>query len=251
MVPDPLLSLHREFKKKVQRGEVREFKNKNLGGRGFNFDPEEAAKIRSVQRLLSQAYGLKMDEVDDQAEEDAELLKLQESKKMEKEHLKLIKDPRTLEEIKKTAIKAAAEAIRMGMNSEQILQTAQTAIREFLYQYNPELKNKSKDKSLKVENEMLNYDKIGDKVSTEFDINDYPETSRRKVTNKDYLEQLGDITTTQITLRGVLTKPGVKNAYGQKRLHIHVEGDTRQNVTSALFEIKRYCEELAMNTLQF
>lgn len=247
-MPENLLNLHRDFKKKVQRGEVKEFKNKNLGGRGFNFDPEEAAKIRSVQRLLSQAYGLKMEELDDNAEADEELLKLQESKKMEKEHLKLIKDPKTLEEIKKTSIKAATDAIKMGLSSDQILQAAQNAIREFLYQYNPEYKNKSKDKNLRVENEVFNYDKIGDKVSTEFDINDYPEVSRKKITSKDYLEQLGDLTTTQISLRGVLTKPGVKNAYGQKRLHLHIEGDTRQNVTSALFEIKRYCEELAMTT---
>jgi ATP-dependent RNA helicase DDX46/PRP5 len=248
-IPESLLELHKEFKKKVHRGEVREFKNKNLGGRGFNFDPEEAAKMRSVQRLLSQAYGLKGDDLDEGAEEDEELMKLQSSKKMEKERLKLINDPRTLEDIKRAAMKASSDAIKIGGNSEQVLQAAQNAIRDFLLQYNPEMRGRAKDKSLKVENELFNYDNMGGKVSTEFDINDYPEATRRKITARDFLQRVEDFSTTQITLRGVLTKPGVKSAFGQKRLHLHIEGDTRQNASAALYEIKRVSEESALNTL--
>lgn len=241
------MELHKEFKKKVHRGEVREFKNKNLGGRGFNFDPEEEAKIRSVKRLLSRAYGLKGDESEEGTEEDEELLKAQSSKRVEKEHLKLIKDPRTLDEIKRAAIKAASDAIKMGQNAEQILQAAQTAIRDFLFEYNPELRKRNQNGT--VQNELISYDKLGGKVSTELEINDYPEATRRKITSKDFLQQVEDFSTTQITLRGVLTKTGTKMTFGQKKLHLHIEGDTRQNVSAALYELKRVAEESAMNVL--
>lgn len=246
-VSEDLIALHREFKKKVQRGEVREFKNKNLAGSGFKFDSEEAAKIRQVQKLLSQAYGLNVDELEDN-ETDEEFKRLQHSKKIEKEHLKLIKDPKTLEEIKRSAIKAAAEAIKQGLSSEQVLLAAQNSIKDFLFQYNPELRNKNQNSDLKVNSEALVHDKIADKISAELDINDYPEPARKRVTSKDYLDQVGELTTTQISVRGVWSKPGVRNVYGQKRLHIHIEGDTKYNVQSALYEIKRYCEESAMNS---
>jgi ATP-dependent RNA helicase DDX46/PRP5 len=246
-VSEDLVALHREFKKKVQRGEVREFKNKNLAGSGYKFDSEEAAKIRQVQKLLSQAYGLNIEELDDN-EADEEFKRLQQSKKIEKEHLKLIKDPRTLEEIKRSAIKAATDSIKQGMNSEQILLAAQHAIKDFLFQYNPELRSKNQSSDLKVNSEALVHDKIADKISAELDINDYPESARKRVSAKDYLDQVGELTTTQISVRGVWTKPGVRNMYGQKRLHIHIEGDTKFSVQSALYEIKRYCEESAMNS---
>lgn len=240
--------MHLNFRKRVQKGEERAFKNKNLSGRGYKFDPDEAAKIKLVKKMLSKAYGLELNEEDELNME--EMKRLEESKKVERENLKLIKDPKTREQIKRLAIKAASDAVVTGASSEDVLIAAQNAVKNFLMQYNPETSNqKTKDNTLKVRNEVLTHDVTGDKYSAELDINDYPEATRKKVTSRDFLIQLSELTTTQISVRGILTKANAKNVFGQKKLHLFIEGDNKINVTNAIYEIKRICEESALKTL--
>lgn len=241
--------MHLNFRQRVQKGEEKAFKNKNLSGRGFKFDPDEAAKIKLVKKMLSKSYGLELNEEDELNME--EMKRLEDTKKLERENIKIIKNPKTREHIKRLAIKAASDAIVAGASQEEVLITAQNAVKNFLMQYNPETANlkSKKDDNTKVRSEVLTHDAMGDKYSAELDINDYPEATRKKVTNRDFLSQISELITTQISVRGILTKTNAKNVFGQKKLHLFIEGDNKVNVTNAIYEIKRICEESAMRTL--
>lgn len=243
-VPEDLKNMHRKFEEKVQRGEARKYKNKNLSGRGYKFDPEEASKMKLIKKILG---GIELDIED--LNEIEELKKVENTKKIEKQNLKLLKDPRTREAMKRSAIKAASEAILSGATNEDVFIACQKAIRNFFHSYNPQKnyskKNQEKN-NLKIQNEVLNHDKSKDKVSSEFIINDYPEKTRRKICDQNYLRMMGEMTRTVIEVRGIFCREG-RSLFGQKKLHVFVEGDCRMTVMGALYEIKRVCEESALS----
>lgn len=252
-VPEALMEMHQKFREKVMRGEAQDFKNKNLGGRGFKFDHNELAKFRAIKKIISKQYGLagKADADD----EDVKYLKgLESSKKVEKNQIKLIRDPKVRNAIKKAAVKAAGEAIMAGKSNEDVMIAAQNAIRDFLFNYDPEnpasFANLSNDRELKIQSGILKHDDVISKVSVEFEIDSYPEITRKKITGRDYLSQIGELTCCQISIRGILSK-GSGNVFGQKKLHIFIEGDTRVSVMNALYEINKTAEESAMNALSY
>ena len=244
---DPKLNeMYKSFKQKVHRGEVKEFKNKNLGGRGFKFDPEETAQIKAIQKLLSKSFNF--DPQNQEDEETEELIKkITQGKQAGKDPTKLVKDPRTLEEIKSRAIKATLDAINLGLPQEEVQMAAQNAIRDFLLQMNPGYGGKGRFIPKKANCE---HDPLSDKFSAELEINNYPEETRRKVTSKDFLQQMGDLTGTQISVRGFLVKPGAKNTFGHKRLHLLVEAESKNLVMSTLQELERLCEENAIGAIK-
>ena len=253
-VPDALMEMHQKFREKVMRGEAQDFKNKNMRGSGFKFDHDELAKFRAIKKIISKQYGLagKADIADD---EDVKYLRgLEGNKKVEKNQIKLIRDPKIRNAIKKAAVKSAGEAIMAGKSNEDVMIAAQNAIRDFLFNYDPDnpntFSNNNNERELKIQSGILKHDDVIAKVSVEFEIDSYPEITRKKITNRDYLSQIGELTCCQISIRGILSK-GSGNVFGQKKLHIFIEGDTRVSVMNALYEINKTSEESAMNALSY
>ena len=216
-------------------------------GRGYKFDLDETAKVKLLKKMFSKAYGFELNEEDELNIE--ELKRIEQSKLVEKENMKLVKDPKTREQIKRAAIKAAKEAIVSGASSEDVLNAAKQAIRDFFFNFKTGGEGKGKDNDIKVKNAILTHDTIGDKFSTEFTINDYPDVTRKKVSSRAFLNQIMEIISCQITVRGHHCPPGTKGVYGQKKLHLFIEGDRKTDVMNAMYEIKRICEQSAMNTL--
>ena len=250
-VPQALMDMYQKFREKVMRGEAQDFKNKNRDGRGFKFDHDEIAKFRAIKKIISKQYGFggKADE------DDVKYLKeMDGSKKVEKNQIKLIRDPKVRNEIKKAAVKAAGEAIMAGKSNEDVMIAAQNAIRDFLFSYDPEnpqsYSSFNNERELKIQSGILKHDEVVSKVSVEFEIDSYPEITRKKITGRDYLAQIGELTLCQISVRGILSK-GSGNVFGQKKLHIFIEGDTRVSVMNALYEINKTAEESAMNALSY
>lgn len=250
-VPQALMDMYQKFREKVMRGEAQDFKNKNRDGRGFKFDHDEIAKFRAIKKIISKQYGFggKADE------DDVKYLKeMDGSKKVEKNQIKLIRDPKVRNEIKKAAVKAAGEAIMAGKSNEDVMIAAQNAIRDFLFSYDPEnpqsYSSFNNERELKIQSGILKHDEVVSKVSVEFEIDSYPEITRKKITGRDYLAQIGELTLCQISVRGILSK-GTGNVFGQKKLHIFIEGDTRVSVMNALYEINKTAEESAMNALSY
>jgi hypothetical protein len=59
--------------------------------------------------------------------------------------------------------------------------------------------------------------------SEELDINDYPPQARRKVTNKNNLDEITDQTSVAIISRGSYQLPGKKLEPGERRLYLLLE----------------------------
>ena len=86
--------------------------------------------------------------------------------------------------------------------------------------------------------------------TTEIEINDYPQHVRGKVQAKDYLQSVYEMTGCRVTPKGVYVEFQRKPQPGSRRLHLYIEGSSKQEVASAYKEIKRFLEEQALNNSQ-
>jgi len=83
----------------------------------------------------------------------------------------------------------------------------------------------------------------GKHYEAELEINDFPQHSRWKVTHKDSLLQITEITGAAITTRGQYFRPGMTPPPGERKLFLLIEGPTELSVKRAKQEIKRILEE--------
>lgn len=83
----------------------------------------------------------------------------------------------------------------------------------------------------------------------DLEINDYPQQARWKVTHKDALYQITELTGAAITTRGTFFPPGKTPGPGERKLFLFIEGPSEQSVKEARTEIKKILEEAALNVL--
>jgi len=83
----------------------------------------------------------------------------------------------------------------------------------------------------------------GPHYEAELEINDFPQHARWKVTHKDALSQISEMTGAAITTRGQYFRPGTTPPAGEKKLYLLIEGPTELSVKRAKQEIKRVIEE--------
>ncbi len=82
--------------------------------------------------------------------------------------------------------------------------------------------------------------------SDELEINDYPVQARRKVTQKNVLDEITEKTGVAIISRGAYIAPGKKLEGAERRLHLLIEGHSEMGVRQAKAEILRQLEEETM-----
>ena len=154
----------------------------------------------------------------------------------------MLKDPNTRAAVTKAAENAAKDAILAGSNSEEVLQAAHNAIRSILGQH---VRN-SLDQVVKIVGEIEEReDESNERISADLEINDYPQAARNKVTQRDFLSMMHDLTNCSISVRGVYVEPGKKMAPGHKKLRLHIVGESKYEVESAYREVRRTVEEKA------
>ncbi|KAJ1438172.1 P-loop containing nucleoside triphosphate hydrolase protein [Ochromonadaceae sp. CCMP2298] len=73
--------------------------------------------------------------------------------------------------------------------------------------------------------------------SDELEINDYPPQARRKITNKNAIDDVIERTGVAIIARGSYIPPGKKLEAGERRLHLLIEGTSAMSVKQARLEI--------------
>lgn len=150
-VPDKLREYQKQFMDKVKAGEAKVYKNKNRGGNGFTFGPEEEAKISKFRELMRKKFGLEGAIQEDQSSDDEKVLeeitkgkmteeeklkKQDEREKMERDRImQLIKDPNLKSQILSEATKAANLCINSGGSREQVANAAMDAIKRVLKQH--------------------------------------------------------------------------------------------------------------------
>ncbi|CAG8440389.1 7607_t:CDS:10 [Ambispora gerdemannii] len=88
--------------------------------------------------------------------------------------------------------------------------------------------------------------------SVEIEINDYPQKARWKVTNKEQISQITELTGAAITTRGTYFPPGRNPAPGssERKLYLFVEGENEYVVEKAKNEIKRILTETTLSAIE-
>ncbi|KAI8346199.1 P-loop containing nucleoside triphosphate hydrolase protein [Blakeslea trispora] len=74
-------------------------------------------------------------------------------------------------------------------------------------------------------------------------INDYPQKARWRVTNKEQISQITDVSGAAITTRGSYFPPGKQPTGNERKLYLFIEGDSEMVVEKAKNEIKRILVE--------
>ena len=261
--PESLMKLQERFKLKVAKGEAKQRTNKNLEGQGYKFDDAEKRKMKDAKSAMKRQFGIELavseDEGDDTEietsikKEKTEEEKKKEDKKLEKRVLEMLKDPTAKAAIMAAATKAAKEAIMRNASSEQAIVDAQNAIKSVLATYKPTASTVEAglESVLKIRDEFeARAGEEGDVVTADFEINDYPAHARSKVTHRDYLSSIYDLTNCRIAIRGTHVEQGKKVPAGHKKLHLHIEGEDKQAVQDAFREVRRTIEEAAMSTMK-
>ncbi|KAJ3206683.1 pre-mRNA processing RNA-helicase [Dinochytrium kinnereticum] len=84
----------------------------------------------------------------------------------------------------------------------------------------------------------------------EFEINDFPQKARWKVTNKEQIVQITELSGSAITTRGSFFPPGKQPGPGERKLYLFIEGETQLAIDIARREIKRILKEETMMAIE-
>ena len=79
----------------------------------------------------------------------------------------------------------------------------------------------------------------------EIDINDFPQQARWRITSKEIIEQVRELSEAGVTVRGVYVPPN-KKTEDEKRLHLYIESLSERSIQIAKAEIKRLLKEELM-----
>ena len=143
----------------------------------------------------------------------------------------------------------ARAAILTGKSSNEIIPIVQNAMQKALENYKAGVSTKKGvEDASKIIEEWEKEENLKNHIfSIEFEINDYPISTRIKLTRKDYLKQLGENDNVEIIQRGVFVEPGKNIPIGQKKLYLLIKGHNQSNVNAAYSEIKRKFDESALS----
>ncbi|KRW98717.1 P-loop containing nucleoside triphosphate hydrolase [Pseudocohnilembus persalinus] len=260
-VPQDLVKLDKAFKQKVARGEAKIFQNKVRQGSGFKFTEEELGKQNKIRKELKKRFGAEQGISDSESEEDIfnkpsdkknENGKLKDEQKTVKDKLKMIKDPIIKQQIQDKGSKATELAILNGASMEEIQQAAINAMLKAIDENKAALKSveQGTQQAAELFNEFIQQEqKNQDIVSADFQINDYPLNARARVTGREFLGQIYDLTNCIVTVQGNYYEANKKVPAGHKKQYLHIEGDSKNAVSTAYQEIKRVIEEAANRNL--
>ena len=120
--------------KKVKKGEAKLYWNKNLGGKGFGFNMAEVDKgledKLNMNKIVNEAEEIhaKINLEEERAKEtrvsnlmyDLFDKKNRDGNKVEKEKVKMIKDPNIREAMRRAATRAATSAIQNGASYDEV-----------------------------------------------------------------------------------------------------------------------------------
>ncbi|KAI9216845.1 P-loop containing nucleoside triphosphate hydrolase protein [Blastocladiella britannica] len=86
----------------------------------------------------------------------------------------------------------------------------------------------------------------------EFVINDFPQKARWRVTNKEQISQIQELSGAALTTRGTFFAPGKipRESAGERKLYLFIEGETQIAVDKAKMEIARMLREATVATVE-
>ena len=243
-VPEELQELALEFKQKVEDGEAKPYRSRGFGGKGFKFVQEEVEQIRESRKKRKKDFVFSDSDTDSSGGEEKS-----QAKTSDMTIADLIKD-KNVRNAAMSAAQTAAKAAILSGNPDKALSAAKEAIELVVMKLKSEPDvDAGIENVLKIRDEwVVKSAEDSGKSWVELDINDYPLTARSKVMSRDYLNTINDLTGCSISVRGTYIDPKKKLGMGQHRLHLFIEGPSRQHCNNARNEIKRFLEEITPNS---
>ncbi|EIE18729.1 DEAD-domain-containing protein [Coccomyxa subellipsoidea C-169] len=90
----------------------------------------------------------------------------------------------------------------------------------------------------------------GPHFEAELEINEFPQHARWKVTHRDTIAQLNELTGAAVTTKGFYVAPNQQPPEGERKLYLLIEGPTEAKVREAKAEIKRILEEFTEKAMR-
>jgi len=270
--PEELKKLWQEYtdQMKAEGKKVKKDKNRGFGGKGFKFDEEEEAKSNEMKKMQKWALGLQDSDDEAEAAENA-MEKIEDDLNKAFVDSKPKKAPPQLapglagqppvvvdkDKIKKVSSIAAKLNIKLsqGQNADKTQQAA-TAIFEgrqlqemkgiglamqLADKVNAKLNYKAPEKE-KDDEGQREPEKL-EKYESEIDINDLPQQARWRITSKETISRVCEVSEAGITVRGSYVAPGSKVKEGEKRLHLYIESLSERAIQIARAEVRRLLKE--------
>ncbi|RGB32634.1 P-loop containing nucleoside triphosphate hydrolase protein [Rhizophagus diaphanus] len=234
-VSPELQALADGFQEKVKAGSAT-YSGSGFGGKGLERLDEARDLVKKAQR---KTYDVSDDETsEEEAEDDDHLIR-----SVKKEEIA------TVPGISSITPKSVAVNISPPTNGHSTdMNPVAVAAKDIIADINARFKENS------VQGTVPEADKAENaaEYSVEIEINDYPQKARWKVTNKEQISQITELTGAAITTRGTYFAPGRQPApgSGERKLYLFVEGENEYVVEKAKNEIKRILTETTLSAIE-
>eukprot|EP01133_Synstelium_polycarpum_P010560 gene10560-12285_t len=234
-VPDELTKLMADYAKKRAEGKDVKVAGSGFSGRGHKFDAAEEDKKKEERKLQRKAYG-----IDDDDEEAAPVEPIAPT-----EVLSETKSP-----ISTPTLTSTTPAVDVSQQAfSQILGGAPTKAPEDAIRAAQIAFEKLKATKVAAASAGCTTNSAGHVTfHEELEINDYSQQARWKVTHKDALVQIIEMTSTAITTKGTYFPPSKSVPTGERKLYLLIEGPQEHSVRQAKAEIKRILDETQLNS---
>ncbi|RUP51673.1 putative RNA helicase [Jimgerdemannia flammicorona] len=271
-IPTDLQALADKFQEKVKTGNAH-YASSGFGGKGLERLDKDRDLVKKIQKKVSllasryveiralkclMAYGA---EDEDEEEEDETVVEFEAKAvqpsqvagaKKEKEDITPSSAPpaTALPKVAKemtpaalAAFKAAALVNRLvGSNTGAV--NPQQMIKEINERFGEPII------SPQLPPEAAKEDTSNPGFAYEIEINDYPQKARWKVTNKEQISQITEISGAAITTRGTFFPPGKQPSAGERKLFLFIEGESEMVVDKAKNEIRRILTETTLAAME-
>ncbi|KAI8333814.1 P-loop containing nucleoside triphosphate hydrolase protein [Chlamydoabsidia padenii] len=215
-IPPDLQALTDDFQTKVKSGQER-FAGSGFGGKGLERFDKDRDMVKKIQK---KAYG------GDDVEESDEEVELETNRIIPGQP----REPETASGTDPSGVVATA-AKKAAEVAARLMATAGV--------------NKSQTMEGGDDNEDAR-----PVYAEEIIINDFPQKARWKVTNKEQISQISEITGAAITTRGSFFPTGKQPGPNERKLYLFIEGDSELVLENAKREIKRILEEATVASLE-
>ncbi|KAI8384309.1 uncharacterized protein BYT42DRAFT_562076 [Radiomyces spectabilis] len=263
-IPPDLQKLTDHFQEKVKAGKER-MASSGFGGKGLERLDKDRDLVKKIQKKAYGGEDLEESDEEEAAEIETKLAPPTPATTIKVEEPQVTTVTSSPGQAAAAAAAAAASAAEAGKGSDEQLSAAALAAQKAAAQVAARInamagnKNRSANDVLADINARFRENtnsaqaegKDGNPVfAEEMVINDFPQKARWRVTNREQISQITEISGAAITTRGTFFPPGKQPGPNERKLYLFIEGDSELVVEKARNEIKRILMEATVAQLE-
>ncbi|XP_002161749.2 probable ATP-dependent RNA helicase DDX46 [Hydra vulgaris] len=267
--PTDVMELWNKFKLEMQLAGKTLKSNCGFSGKGFKFNADEEIQVSDAKKM--QKFSLGLQDSDDEAEAAESAMDKIEAD-LEKAFSNKPKIALAPEVVEAQKVKAAEQNVDKGklkqashiaalinkkLHSGQVVDRNTQATAHILHggalesltgvglakQLADKVNAKLNYKAVEPEKSDLEAKPNNVRYEDEIDINDFPQQARWRITSKEVIEQVRELSESGVTVRGLYIPPNKKPEGDEKRLHLYLESLSERSIQIAKAEIKRLLRE--------